>query len=61
MNWSLISQRNQTQINEDNIRENIKRVEHNYKVGDKVMLNNNTAKTDGKKDDYINEVYPSVS
>ena len=30
-----------TQINKDNIRKNRKLVEHDHKVGDKVMLNNN--------------------
>ena len=41
VDWKLICQQKQTQINRDNIRENIKRVDHDYKVGDKVMLNNN--------------------
>ena len=27
-------------MNKDNIRENNKRVDHDYKVGDKVMINN---------------------
>ena len=27
------------QINKDNIRENRKKVDHDYKVGDKLMLN----------------------
>ena len=40
MGWELICQRNQTQINKDNIRENNKRVDHDYKIGDKVMLDN---------------------
>ena len=40
MDWELIRQRNQTQINKDNIRENRKRLDHGYKVRDKVMLNN---------------------
>ena len=31
------------QNNKDNIRENSKRVDHNYKVGDKVTLDNNYA------------------
>ena len=31
------------QINKDRIRKNSKRVDHNYKVGDKFMLNNNAA------------------
>ena len=33
----------QTQINKYNIRKNSKRVDHDYKVVDKVMLNNNPA------------------
>ena len=40
VDWELIFQKNQTQINKDNIRKNRKRVDHNYKVGDKVMLDN---------------------
>ena len=39
--WELIYQQNHKQINKDNIRENIIRVDHNYKVGDKVILTNN--------------------
>ena len=38
--WELIRHRNQAQNNKDNIHKNIKRVDHNYKVIDKVMLNN---------------------
>ena len=34
-------QQNQTQINKYNIRENSKIVDHNYTVGDKVIINNN--------------------
>ena len=41
--WELIRQKNQTQINKYNIRENIKQGGHNYKVRNKVMLNNHTA------------------
>ena len=41
--WSLIFQRKQTRINKDTIRKNIKQVDHDYKVRDKFMLNNNTA------------------
>ena len=41
--WELIRQRNQTQINKDNIHKNSQRVDHDNKVGDKVMLNNITA------------------
>ena len=43
VDWELIHQRNQNKINKDNICGNIKRVDHDYKVGDKVMLNNQTA------------------
>ena len=43
MDWELIHQRKQTQINEENIRENIKRFDHEYKVGDKLMVNKNAA------------------
>ena len=43
VDWELICQKNQTQINKDNICENIKRVDHDYKVVDKVMLNNHSA------------------
>ena len=39
----LICQRNQTQTNKNIIYENIKRVYQDYKVGDKVMLTNNSA------------------
>ena len=41
--WGLILQQKQIQINKDSIRKNIKRVDHDYKVGDKVMLNNHAA------------------
>ena len=41
VDWELICQQKQTQISKDNIRKNIKRVDHDYKVGDKVILNNN--------------------
>ena len=41
--WKLIRQKNQTQINKDNIRQNRKQVDHDYQVGDKVMLNNHAA------------------
>ena len=43
VDWELIRQQKQTQINKDNICENRKKVEHNYKVGDKFILNNNAA------------------
>ena len=41
VDWELTRHQKQTQINKDNIRKNRKWVEHDYKVGDKVMLNNN--------------------
>ena len=41
--WELLRKKNQMQINKDNIRKNIKQVDHDYKVGDKFMLNNNTS------------------
>ena len=41
--WELISHKNQAQINKDNICENNKRVDYNYRVGDKVMINNHAA------------------
>ena len=43
LDWELISQQKQTQINEHNIRKNNKGVDHDYKSGDKVMLTNNSA------------------
>ena len=43
VDWELIHQQNQTQINKDNIYENNKRVEHDYKVVDKAMLENHAA------------------
>ena len=39
----LIRHRNQTQINKDNIRKNRNIVDHDYKVGDNVILTNHTA------------------
>ena len=41
MDQELARHQNQTQYNKDNIRKNRKSVEHDYKVGDTVMLNNN--------------------
>ena len=38
----IICQKNQTQINKDNIRKNRHRVDHHYKVVDKVMINKHT-------------------
>ena len=43
VDWELIRQQNQTQINKDNIGKNRKRVDHDYKVGYKVILNNHYA------------------
>ena len=43
VDWGLIHQRKQTQINKDNIRKNRHRVDHHYKVGDNVMLTKHTA------------------
>ena len=36
--WELIRQLNQAQINKYNMQENSKRVDHDYKVRDKVMF-----------------------
>ena len=44
VDWELIFQRNQRQINKDNMRENIKIVDYDYNVGDKFILNNHAAK-----------------
>ena len=41
--WELVHQRKKTKINEDNMRENRKRFDRKYKVGDKVMLTNNNS------------------
>ena len=41
--WKLIRHQNQTQINKDNIGKNGKILEHDYKVRDKVMLNDDSA------------------
>ena len=43
MDWEFIRQKRQTQINKDNIRENNKRLNHDYKVGDTVIINNHAA------------------
>ena len=43
VDWELIFQQKQTHINKNNIHKNIKRVDHDYKVGDIVMSNNNAA------------------
>ena len=43
VDWELIRQQNQTQINRDNTRENKYIVDYDYKVGDKFMLTNHAA------------------
>ena len=45
MDWELIRQKKNMQINRDNTRENKHRVDYDHKVGDKVMLNSHTAYT----------------
>ena len=40
VDWELLRQKNHNQIHKYNIRENSKRVDHDYKIGDKVMLYN---------------------
>ena len=42
MDWELIHQQNQMKISKDNIIKNSKIVYHDYKVGYKFMINNNT-------------------
>ena len=42
VDWELLHQQKQTQINRDNTWENKHRVDCGYKVGDKVMLINHT-------------------
>ena len=42
VDWELVRQEKQAQINKDNIRENIHRVDHDYKVRDNNMLNKDT-------------------
>ena len=41
--WEYMYHKKQTQINKDNIHENIKRVDHDYQVRYKVILTNNYA------------------
>ena len=41
--WELICRKNQAKRNKENIRENIKRVDHDYKVQDKFIITNNAA------------------
>ena len=43
MYWELIRHKNQKQINKNNIRENSKIVDQDYKFRDKVMIVNNYA------------------
>ena len=43
VDWELIRQRKQTQINIYNARENKRRVDYDYKVGDDVMLIKHTS------------------
>ena len=43
VDWELIRQQKQTQINRDNTQENKHRVDYDYKVGYKFMLANRTA------------------
>ena len=38
VNWAFAALRKQEMINKSNIRENSKRLRHEYKVGDKVLL-----------------------
>ena len=40
LDWELIRQKNQAQMNKDNIQKDNKRVDHDYKFGYKVMLDN---------------------
>ena len=40
VDWVLLCQRNQAQINKDNNHKNTEIVEYNYNFCDKVMLNN---------------------
>jgi hypothetical protein len=37
-NWALISQRQRNALTRNNARENAKRIAHNYRIGDKVLL-----------------------
>ena len=43
VDWRYICQRKKTQINKDVTRENTTRIDHDYRVGDKVMTNNRSA------------------
>ena len=41
-NWQMIKQRKQQIIHKNNLRENNKRIEHKYSIGDKVLYQNKT-------------------
>ena len=41
--WELTSHKYQMQINKDNIHKNRKILDHNYKVGDKFIIDNKAA------------------
>ena len=43
VDWELIHQQKQMQINKYNIHKNIKQIDHGYEARDKVMLNNHDA------------------
>ena len=43
VDWELILQKNQTQMNRDNTQKNKHRVDYDHKVGDKVIITNHTA------------------
>jgi hypothetical protein len=42
--WTAIKARKQEQIRKNNLVENLKRIPHEYRVGDKVMLENHLAR-----------------
>ena len=39
--WNTIRARKQARINENNVRENQKRIPHTYNVGDRILIKNN--------------------
>ena len=41
--WGFIRQKNKAQTNKDNIHKNRNQVDHDYKVGNKVVINNHPA------------------
>ena len=43
VDWELMRQQKQAQINRDNTRKNRHRVDYDYKVGDNTMLTKHTA------------------